>query len=572
MSVPRPPAKHQMVLDSSWSSDPLVLLTLAQGEWPRGYVLRSLPYRIETKLGEGGFGCTYLAVDQRSQRQVAIKTIHPRKLIFHKISFATGAERFRQEALTQAQCNVFRSSHIVQVFDLLEERILFWRQPCIVLEYIPGKTLWTWVQELLQQKSYLSPQETSIYLQQLLSALGDMHGVNIFHRDIKPGNIQLDRQHQRAVLLDFGTAKQWDPSQPTIQHTAWYSGRFTCAEQYQGTAPCPHFDLYALCMSFLWAMGGDFPSLNPDADRAVIPPHLDCEGRALYAILLRGIAPRPQDRYQTVQALVDALRLSPEPIPEARLDPIVPILAPTTQTPEPPTTETQMAHLAKLSGSQKPSEVTTTPAILESVPNNFHTATPNYGTIALVFASGTILSLLSFWVAFSSIRSFLTQTPHQNPQITSILNQQGQPLTVNLQDDRWQLQSVDPTQSFGRNASIAQFIDGETQGSTIRLEQFPPDFQWSEELDPYGQREQFTHIQSTLIRLKRTPACQVSYDDRTQNIHYNRVIVPTDKAIYVLTHQTLLPQNPRANQTAVDLMTSFTLPPQEIPHADLSCP
>lgn len=155
-------------------------------------------YRIQTKLGEGGMGQIYLAVDERMQREVAIKLLHP------GISQA-GAEILKAEAITTAALD---HRDIVKVYDIeqipaapgIPKRLhgTFF----MVLEYVPGTTLYC---QLRDHGRSSVPQQTVQIWRELVAAIAFAHERNVIHRDLKPGNIIVQRQGLK--VLDFGIAK-----------------------------------------------------------------------------------------------------------------------------------------------------------------------------------------------------------------------------------------------------------------------------------------------------------------------------------------------------------------------------
>ena len=168
-------------------------------------------YRIERVLGQGGFGITYLAIQVSLDRKVAIKelfmggsgqAINDRRgnLVVvtnaaNQASFNQQKEKFKKEALRLANLN---HPNLPKVHDFFEEN----KTVYYVMEYIDGESLRTW----LNRKGSLSETQVMNYFKQILEALCVAHQQNIWHLDIKPENIMIDR-HDNAYLIDFGASK-----------------------------------------------------------------------------------------------------------------------------------------------------------------------------------------------------------------------------------------------------------------------------------------------------------------------------------------------------------------------------
>ena len=168
-----------------------------------GTTLQGGKYRIERVLGQGGFGITYLATQLSLQRQVAIKelfiggsgqAINDRRGNQVVVTNQQKA-KFKKEALRLANLN---HPNLVKVHEFFEENGTAY----YVMDYIEGESLRT----KLNREGVLSESLVLKYLQQLLPALETAHKQNIWHLDIKPENIMVDR-YGHAYLIDFGASK-----------------------------------------------------------------------------------------------------------------------------------------------------------------------------------------------------------------------------------------------------------------------------------------------------------------------------------------------------------------------------
>ncbi len=146
-------------------------------------------YRIESKLGEGGMGVVYRALDTHLDRPVAIKVLSA-----EAVSRPDRKARFVQEAKAASALN---HPNILHIYDIDSANAIDF----IAMEFVPGKTL-----EPLISRRGLSLTETLKYSVQIADALAKAHSAGIVHRDLKPANIMVtDDGHVK--VLDFGLAK-----------------------------------------------------------------------------------------------------------------------------------------------------------------------------------------------------------------------------------------------------------------------------------------------------------------------------------------------------------------------------
>ncbi|MEH2387943.1 MAG: serine/threonine-protein kinase [Nostoc sp.] len=222
--------------------------------WNAGKSLFGGRYIIQSQLGEGGIGITYLARNQGNQLRV-IKTLkeeilnHP-AWILHRNKLR---QDFRDEAVRLAVCH---HPHIVQIETIFDEGNL----PCMVMEYIEGEDLG----QRLRRMGVLSEAEALLYIRQIGNALTLIHSKGLLHRDLKPRNIMLRIDKSEAVLIDFGIAREFIPN--IIQrHTVYRTPGFAPPEQYESEAPRGEYiDIYALAATLYNLLTGVIPTSADD--------------------------------------------------------------------------------------------------------------------------------------------------------------------------------------------------------------------------------------------------------------------------------------------------------------------
>ncbi len=150
-------------------------------------------YRIESKLGEGGMGVVYKALDTHLNRAVAIKVLPAQA-----VADSDRRQRFIQEARAASALD---HPNIITIHDIAEID----GQHFIVMQYVAGKTL----RELLHRGA-LPLKDALRYAVQIADALTQAHARGIVHRDLKPENIMVSEEGQ-VKILDFGLAKLTEP-------------------------------------------------------------------------------------------------------------------------------------------------------------------------------------------------------------------------------------------------------------------------------------------------------------------------------------------------------------------------
>lgn len=265
-------------------------------------------YRVDELLGEGGFGAVYRGTQLGLERPVAIKVLR-RELAADQESI----ERFLREA--EAVANL-RHPNVVQIIDVSVSGA---ETPYLVMELLEGRPL----SRVLTEEGSLPLHRAVQMARQILSALSVAHAAGVVHRDIKPPNVFLGRDHEgkeRWTLLDFGIAKLTDsPEYHRLTATGRVMGtpRFMSPEQASGGAVDGRSDLHSVGTLLHatitgrkpfdgLAVGQILPRLiaGDIAPVETFKPDVDSK---LSRVIERAMAPNPNDRYQSAEELRDAL-------------------------------------------------------------------------------------------------------------------------------------------------------------------------------------------------------------------------------------------------------------------------
>jgi formylglycine-generating enzyme required for sulfatase activity/predicted Ser/Thr protein kinase len=227
------------------------LPSLLRDVLPNSTQLKSGTYEIDYALGRGGFGITYRAHHTFLEQLLAIKEFYPQELAIRNASngslsvprtqeeaYQRGKERFLREGRILANLS---HRNIVGVRDLFEEHGTAY----IVMELIAGKTL---RQELdAQGDKKLPARRVEEIMGQLVAALQAVHDAGVYHLDIKPENILLSPD-SRAVLVDFGAAKQESSGRSTKSSTRSFSEAYAPPELICGKPVGAESDIFELGM------------------------------------------------------------------------------------------------------------------------------------------------------------------------------------------------------------------------------------------------------------------------------------------------------------------------------------
>ena len=265
-------------------------------------------YTIEKVLGQGGFGITYLGMDELHEKQVAIKEFFPQGIVTRNIeyqdtvtvtfvgekdNYEKGKERFLKEARTMAKFS--KDKGIVKALDFFEIN----NTAYIVMEYLEGVTL----KQYLAENKRIDAEDLVELLVPLIEALDEIHSQGLIHRDISPDNIMV-LPDGRIKLMDFGAARDYTEFGEKSLSIVLKPG-YAPPEQYQTHGvQGPWTDIYALCATMYKCITGENP---PDAIERVMDDHLKKISAFGIPVLpqieeaiIKGMSVAANDRYQNV--------------------------------------------------------------------------------------------------------------------------------------------------------------------------------------------------------------------------------------------------------------------------------
>ena len=265
-------------------------------------------YTVEGVLGQGGFGITYLGMDELHKKKVAIKEFFPQGIVTRNIEYEDtvtvtlvgekenydkGKERFLKEAQTMAMFS--KDKGIVKALDFFEIN----NTAYIVMEYLEGVTL----KQYLRENKRIAAEDLVELLVPLIEALDEIHSQGLIHRDISPDNIMV-LPDGRIKLMDFGAARDYTEFGEKSLSIVLKPG-YAPPEQYQTHGvQGPWTDIYALCATMYKCITGENP---PDAIDRLVDDHLKKISAFGFTVspqieeaIIKGMSVAAKDRYQNV--------------------------------------------------------------------------------------------------------------------------------------------------------------------------------------------------------------------------------------------------------------------------------
>jgi serine/threonine-protein kinase len=241
-------------------------------------------YKILNMIGKGGMSTVYLAMNERVNKQWAIKEIHKND--------------YRNFELDKKEIELMKKlkhPHLPSVVDVIE------RENCllIVMDYIEGQSL----ENVLKETGYFDVEQVLVWAKQLCDVLQYLHSGNppIIYRDMKPGNV-MKKPDGNLVLIDFGAAREYKPE--NLKDTISLGTRgYAAPEQYRGDDQSDaRTDIYCLGVMLFQLLTGESPQkLRPIRE---CRPELSA---GLEAVIEKCTRIKKEERYQSAEELADAL-------------------------------------------------------------------------------------------------------------------------------------------------------------------------------------------------------------------------------------------------------------------------
>ncbi|WP_448539564.1 serine/threonine-protein kinase [Roseiflexus sp.] len=258
-------------------------------------------YLVQEEIGRGGMARVYRAFDTSLKRTVALKVMAPHLALDPEFE-----RRFEREAITVAN---LRHPNIVTVYDIGEANGLRY----IAMEYVRGRTL----HAIIRERGALGLAIAISIIAPVADALDHAHAQGAVHRDVKPHNILIDIEG-RVLLTDFGIAQAPDGERLTRTGIFMGTPEYISPEQASAQRVDGRSDLYSLAIVTYEMITGvvPFSGATPQLIMAHVqspppppssiapqePPELDL-------VLARALAKRPEQRFGSGAAFVEALRI-----------------------------------------------------------------------------------------------------------------------------------------------------------------------------------------------------------------------------------------------------------------------
>ncbi|WP_405095996.1 serine/threonine-protein kinase [Micromonospora sp. NBC_01412] len=255
-------------------------------------------YRLDTRIGAGGMGEVWRAVDEVLGRVVAVKAMLPE--VADEPDFA---RRFLAEAKAMASVN---HPAVASIHDYgRSDGVTF-----LVMEFVDGESL----SGVLRRSGRLAPEEVMRLIAQAADGLQAVHDCGIVHRDVKPANL-LIRRNGSVLITDFGISRTWDGTHLTVSGAVLGTPSYLSPEQVLGQPATALSDVYALGLTAYECLAGHRPFAG-DSPYAVALQRVQFAPRPLgadlpapvLAVVGRALATDPAGRWACAAELADAAR------------------------------------------------------------------------------------------------------------------------------------------------------------------------------------------------------------------------------------------------------------------------
>lgn len=263
------------------------------------------------RIGSGGMGVVWRAMDERLQRPVAVK-----QLLLQPELSPRATDEARARALREARIAArLQHPNAIVVYDVAEHD----GEPCLVMEYLPSRSL----AAVLGERYCLPVPEVASIGRQIASALAAAHAAQIVHRDVKPGNI-LIADDGTAKITDFGVSRA--VGDVTVTQTGMMAGTpaYLAPEVARGQLPTPASDVFSLGATLYAALEGQGPFGDSDNPLALL--HTVANGQMrppqyagpLTAVLMKLLATDPAARPDMHRASLElAAAPTTRPVPRS---------------------------------------------------------------------------------------------------------------------------------------------------------------------------------------------------------------------------------------------------------------
>lgn len=276
-----------------------------------GTTLLDGKYIIERKIGEGGFGITYKALQSGLNRTVCIKEYFPSgkcsrithaKTIYVNASSENIFAKYRQAFVKEAKMlATLHHPNIVEVMDVFDEN----NTSYMVMNFVDGKTL----QEIVEKNGPMPYPDAINYIAQITNAIAYIHERHILHRDIKPDNIMITADN-KAILIDFGSAREFEQDKTQI-HTSILTHGYAPTEQYTSNSRKGSYtDIYAIGATLYFTLTATVPieaaariTIKLPSPKDLVPSIPDEANRTI----LKAMQLKAENRHQTVKEFMDDL-------------------------------------------------------------------------------------------------------------------------------------------------------------------------------------------------------------------------------------------------------------------------